>query len=83
MAISSESRLLDARTELETLRNDFDELKRVDEGRCAESVHLQSVVANLIHENRGLKRRLKMHNFGTILCGLFVICTSVFIRWFL
>lgn len=51
-----QSRYMAGRTELEAMRKDFAELESVHEARCAHSLHLEGVVAELTEENEGLKK---------------------------
>lgn len=75
--------VFEASTELEAVRKDFAELKRVHDASCGHAIHLESVFENLIEENCGLKRRLMMHNVGTFMYSLFVLVASVWMLWFM
>lgn len=79
MAMRTENRFLETKTDLEALRTEFRELKRVDEARCANSVHQQSLVDKLVVENEGLKRRLKVHYWCRVVYGFFGIFVCCFI----
>lgn len=71
-----ESRFMAASTELEPLRVEFAECRRVDEIRCANEVDQQNVVEKLTRENEALKKRLKMHNFGRVVGALIVLVAA-------
>lgn len=82
MAMVAENRLTTASTELEGVRKELADLKLVVEARCADYVHLESAVQKLIDENGVLKRRLKIHDFDTVVCVVLLLFASGLILWY-
>lgn len=77
----AEDHLRAASMELEVLRKEFASLQRIDEVRCVDTVHQQTVVEKLFQENGLLERRLKMRICSRVVCVLFVIVAFVYIMW--
>lgn len=82
MAMRAEMRFVATNTELEALKIDFAEMKRVDEGRCATVLHQQSMLEKLTAENGELKRRLYMIKFERgISCVLVILAACLISRF--